>query len=196
MLIQSDTLESLLADSWAKSHGARDNYLGSGILYYALVHMLRARTCICLGSGGGFVPSLVKQAQRDLDIDGRTILIDNLSGKWGTSVVGDEKSRFRTSFPDVEFWEMSTSEAAVKLREERVEADYIHVDADHSENGVKGDWLNYREILAQSGVMTFHDTGIKSGVLPVVERIQQAGGWEVVNFITVGAGVALVKRTR
>lgn len=39
--------------------------------------LLRAKLAVCLGSGGGFVPRLTRQAQRDLGIatHGRTILV-------------------------------------------------------------------------------------------------------------------------
>ena len=68
-----------VADPWSASHGsaADSEDLSAGILYYALAYSLRATTCVCLGSGGGFVPRMMRQAQRDLDLgDSRTILID------------------------------------------------------------------------------------------------------------------------
>ena len=65
-------------DSWCTGHGSDGcEDLGAGMLYYALAYSLRSRTCVCLGSGGGFVPRLMRQAQRDLDLEGsRTILVD------------------------------------------------------------------------------------------------------------------------
>ena len=40
--------------------------LAAGMIYYSLAYSLKARTCVNLGSGGGFVPRMLRQAQRDL----------------------------------------------------------------------------------------------------------------------------------
>ena len=66
-------------DRWCASHGSRDGSpsLGAGILYYGIVYASKAKTCVCLGSGGGFVPRLMRQAQRDLKLQAaQTILVD------------------------------------------------------------------------------------------------------------------------
>ena len=63
---------------WSDSHGAHDAYLSAGLLYYTLTYAMRAEVAVCLGSGGGFVPRLMRQAQRDAGIAerSRTILVD------------------------------------------------------------------------------------------------------------------------
>ena len=81
-LVNKDFITSMLTvdDPWCSSHGADNGSedLGAGLLYYSLAYSIRARTCVCLGSGGGFVPRLMRQAQRDLDLEGgRTILVDS-----------------------------------------------------------------------------------------------------------------------
>ena len=80
-LLNKDFIKSHLtaADPWCRTHGSENGseFLGAGMLYYGLAYSLRARTCVCLGSGGGFVPRLMRQAQRDLEIEGsRTFLVD------------------------------------------------------------------------------------------------------------------------
>ena len=59
-------------DPWCFSHGSGNGSedLGAGMLYYSLAYSLKARTCVCLGSGGGFVPRMMRQAQRDLELGG------------------------------------------------------------------------------------------------------------------------------
>ena len=52
------------------SHGATDFHLGDGLLIYAVIQYLRAKTCVCLGSGGGFIPRLMTQARYDLHQQG------------------------------------------------------------------------------------------------------------------------------
>src|SRR5262245_38832527 len=69
-LVDSRVISELLTREapWHESHGADGAYLGMGLLYYALTYSLRADVAVCLGSGGGFVPRLMRQAQRDLGI--------------------------------------------------------------------------------------------------------------------------------
>ncbi|HRI57993.1 MAG TPA: hypothetical protein PK170_12970, partial [Anaerolineae bacterium] len=69
-LLSSTTITEALTReaAWAESHGADGGYLGMGLLYYTLTYLLKARVAVCLGSGGGFVPRLMRQAQRDLGL--------------------------------------------------------------------------------------------------------------------------------
>ena len=48
------------------THGATDLSMGDGLLIYSIIHYLRAKTCVCLGSGGGFIPRIMTQARIDL----------------------------------------------------------------------------------------------------------------------------------
>ena len=48
------------------THGATRSHLGDGMLVYSLVQNYRAKNCVCLGSGGGFIPRLITQARVDL----------------------------------------------------------------------------------------------------------------------------------
>ena len=80
-LVDKEFIKSYLtaSDPWCKSHGSAEGSedLGAGILYYSLAYAYKSKTCVCLGSGGGFVPRLMRQAQRDLDLQGsRTLLVD------------------------------------------------------------------------------------------------------------------------
>src|SRR5215210_371107 len=99
-------------DSWCASHGATPgaDELGAGMLYYALAYSLRATVCVCLGSGGGFVPRMMRQAQRDLSLESsRTILVDGADSVprdkrelWGSPSWTAAGSWFRTRYPDIE----------------------------------------------------------------------------------------------
>ena len=48
------------------SHGATDLHLGDGLMIYSLIMFNRAKVCVCIGSGGGFIPRLMTQARTDL----------------------------------------------------------------------------------------------------------------------------------
>jgi len=64
LIVENLTQEAL----WAGSHGAEQESLGLGWLYYTIAYMLKARVAVCLGSGGGFISRLMRQAQQDLAI--------------------------------------------------------------------------------------------------------------------------------
>ena len=48
------------------THGATDLHLGDGLLIYSTIQYMRAKTCVCLGSGGGFIPRVMSQARMEL----------------------------------------------------------------------------------------------------------------------------------
>ena len=194
-------------DPWCSSHGAENGgtFLGAGILYYALAYALAPSICVCLGSGGGFVPRLMRQAQRDLKLaHSRTILVDGAqqvspSRKeiWGSPHWIGEESTFRTNYPDVEII-MDLTAAAYEeyFVPQRVVIDYLHIDADHHYDGVKLDWELYKSLVSDTGVITLHDTvnyREPCGVPRLLEEIRSGGEYDVVNF-PVAYGTAVVKK--
>ena len=80
------------------THGANDLYMGSGIFYYAIPYFLKAEVCVCLGSGGGFVPHIMSQARLELWKD--------------QTVGGQEQYEFAVSFMKIGDYE--TAEFALK----------------------------------------------------------------------------------
>jgi hypothetical protein len=56
----------IASSKWSESHGAVNNFAGMGSIYYALTYTYKAKKCVCLGSGGGFVPKLMHLAQQTL----------------------------------------------------------------------------------------------------------------------------------
>lgn len=183
---------------WCGSHGADGGYLGFGLVYYALAYALQAKTAVCLGSGGGFVPRLLRQAQRDLGIaaQSRTILVDGNQPEagWGAPAWLPVDSFFRQSFPDVELLIESTATAATMLGERGIAIDYLHIDADHSFEGCLQDFRAYRPLLPVGAVVTLHDTQFDgAGVRHVVEHLRARGDCELVDFPNVGAGTAVLR---
>jgi hypothetical protein len=184
---------------WAWSHGADQDYLGLGLLYYALVYALKARVAVCLGSGGGFVPRLMRQAQRDLGIGpaSRTILVDgnNPAAGWGAPNWLPEGSFFRRFFPDVETVIDSTGAAArTYFARNGIAIDYLHIDADHSFQGCLEDFETYRGFLHEGSLVTLHDTNLPgAGVKHVIEHIRTLADCEVVDLWDIGEGTALIR---
>jgi hypothetical protein len=184
---------------WAWSHGADGDHLGFGLFYYAIVYTLKARVAVCLGSGGGFVPRLMRQAQRDLGIgsSARTILVDanDPSAGWGSPAWLDPTSFFRTAYADVEIVLDTTSHAAANFFGMRdISIDYLHIDADHSFAACLDDFLTYRRFLREGSVVTLHDTNWSgAGVKHVVDHVRTQADCEVIDFVDIGAGTALVR---
>jgi hypothetical protein len=154
------------------SHGATDLHLGDGLMIYSLIMFNRAKVCVCIGSGGGFIPRLMTQARMDLysqgifegnnqpewgDI-GTTIIVDAANGIGGVIDWNDEDSFLRKNFhPQII---LETSERAFYdyfIRQD-IKIDYLHIDGDHSYEGVKNDFELYSTIVSENGIITIHDT--------------------------------------
>ncbi len=193
--------EMLLPEAvWSDGHGAQDSYLGAGLLYYALVYATRAQRCVCIGSGGGFVPRLMRQAQRDLGGDGETHLVDaNLpEAGWGAPEWLSAESFFRTRYPEVHIHLMKSEEAALHVFADGG-IDYLHIDGDHSEAGVREDIETYLPLLSKQGIMTVHDTVLhlldeRAGVASALAGLRAEKKIEFVDFPFIGVGVAIVRK--
>ena len=182
--------------AWAKGHGVNDSSLGFGLMYYTITYALAARVAVCLGSGGGLVPLLMKEAQRDLGIKySRTILIDANNGEWGSPVWLPSDSTLRQDYPDIEFWIMTTDDAVERLGDTSTFINYCHIDANHSYEQARADFDNYSQMLVNGGVITMHDTKTACGVPRVIAEIREMPEWDVVDFHEIGAGIALLKRS-
>ena len=154
------------------SHGATDLHLGDGLLVYAAIQYIRAKTCVCLGSGGGFIPRIMSQARLDLheqkifegnkqmewgDV-GTTILVDANNGINGYTDWTEEGSFFRTHFP-CRFILDTTGNAYYNFFiKEDIKIDYLHIDADHAYESLKNDFDLYSKILNPHGIISIHDT--------------------------------------
>ena len=157
------------------THGATDLHLGDGMLIYSLILFNRAKTCVCIGSGGGFIPRLMTQARRDLwnqgifegnnqaewgDI-GTTIIIDAANGVGGFTDWTEENSFLRQHFDPQVILETSERAFYDYFVRQDVKIDYLHIDGDHSYNGVKNDFNLYSTIMSENGIITIHDTDQK-----------------------------------
>lgn len=161
--------------SYRWTHGATDLHMGDGLLVYSFIQFIRAKVCVCIGSGGGFIPRIMTQARHDLweqgifegnsqnewgDI-GTTIIVDAANGVGGFADWTEENSFLRYHFqPQVI---LDTSERAFYdyfVRQD-IKIDYLHIDGDHSYNGVKNDFDLYSTIMSENGIITIHDTDEK-----------------------------------
>ena len=158
---------------WA--HGATDFYLGDGLLIYSFIQFIKAKICVCIGSGGGFIPRIMTRARMDLhsqkifegngspewgDI-GTTIIVDASNGIGGYTDWTEENSFLRQHFQPQVILETSERAFYDYFVRQDIKIDYLHIDGDHSYKGVKKDFELYSTIMAENGIITIHDTDQK-----------------------------------
>ena len=186
---------------FASSHGAINSNLGAGALYYALVHMNCAQVAVCIGSGGGFVPALLRRAQIDSAIEpSATYLVDaNLPDLGFGSPVQlrgwmTDENPFRTRESDVVVLPMLSVDAARLFASSGVKIDYLHIDGDHSRDGMLADFRAYAPLLSARAVVTAHDVSMP-GIREALSRISlEFPQWGFVTFPEIGAGTAVLRR--
>jgi hypothetical protein len=154
------------------THGATDLHMGDGIIVYSLIQHMRAKNCVCIGSGGGFIPRIMTQARIDLhkqkifdgnsdynwgDI-GSTYLVDACNGIGGPNDLENESSFFRSTFYPRLIKATSVDAYHDFFIRQDIKIDLLWIDGDHSYEGVKTDFDLYSKILSDKGVIIIHDT--------------------------------------
>lgn len=177
---------------WCHLHGASRGDLGVGMFYYALAYAAKANLCVCLGSGDGFVPRVMRQAQRDLRLQAaKTILIDGNMGSWGRPFWQLPSAFLHSAYPEITIIIDSTYHAARSIEVKKWEIDYLHIDADRTTYGALQDFLDYLPLMQREGIITLHDVGAGRPCSKTVDLIR-AMGYEVVVFNHFGTGLALI----
>ena len=155
--------------SYRWTHGASDVYMGAGIFYYAIPYFLKARVCVCLGSGGGYVPRLMVDCVYELnetqmygeDKYCEVYVRDATNSVNGEVDWADNDSYLRSHFK-VKFLNMTTEDAFYNFFVKRdIKIDYLHIDADHTYEGCKLDFDLYSTIMNENGIISIHDTDEK-----------------------------------
>jgi hypothetical protein len=154
------------------SHGATDDHLGDGLIIYSLIQYMRAKVCVCLGSGGGFIPRIMTQARIDLhsqnifegdanynwgDI-GCTYIVDAMNGIGGNVSWFNEESFFRRLFSPKIIADTTTNAFHNYFVLNDIKIDYLHIDAGHSYENVKEDFELYSQLMNENGIISIHDT--------------------------------------
>jgi hypothetical protein len=154
------------------THGATIKHMGDGLLVYSIIQHMRAKVCVCIGSGGGFIPRIMTQARMDLweqqifegsndknwgDI-GTTYVVDACNGVGGKSDIEDESSLFRSAFHPRFIKETSEKAYYDFFVKQDIKIDVLFIDGDHSYDGVKLDFDLYSTMLSDKGIIMIHDT--------------------------------------
>lgn len=196
------------------SHGATDLHLGDGLLIYSLIQFIRAKICVCIGSGGGFIPRLMTQSRKDLweqgvftgnnsiewgDI-GTTIIVDADNGVGGNTDWTEENSFLRKHFSPQLILETSERAFYDYFVRQDIKIDYLHIDGDHSYEGVKKDFELYSTIMSENGIITIHDTDQRyhdtfivtesakkdfqpfDGPAKFIKELEKNSDWDLINL--------------
>ena len=153
------------------SHGATKKHIGDGLIIYTLINFFKLKTLVCLGSGGGFIPRIMTQARYDLSLEGfyeeismewgengSTYIVDACNGINGEVDWDKEDSFFRTTFHP-KFIKKTTKKAYYDyFVKQDIKIDFLHIDANHTYDGVKEDFDLYSKIMNDGGIITIHDT--------------------------------------
>jgi hypothetical protein len=154
------------------THGATTEHMGDGLIVYSIIQHMRAKTCVCIGSGGGYIPRIMTQARLDLhkqgifegnpDINwgdiGVTYIVDACNGVGGPNELENEESYYYKQFQPRLI--KSTSEDAFYnfFVLQDIKIDVLWIDGDHSYEGVKLDFDLYSTLLSDKGIIIIHDT--------------------------------------
>lgn len=157
------------------THGATSEHMGDGLMVYSIIQHMRAKNCVCIGSGAGYIPRIMTQARLDLhkqnifngdnssnwgDI-GATYVVDACNGVGGPNDLEKEDSFYRTFF-NPRFIKTTSYDAFYDffIRQD-IKIDVLFIDGDHSYEGVKSDFELYSTILSENGIIILHDTDEK-----------------------------------
>ena len=157
--------------SYRWTHGATKKHLGDGLIIYSIINFFKFKSLVCLGSGGGFIPRIMTQARYDLSLEGfyeeismewgdngSTYIVDACNGVNGEVDWDKEDSFFRTTFHP-KFIKKTTKKAYYDyFVKQDIKIDFLHIDANHTYDGVKEDFDLYSKIMNDGGIITIHDT--------------------------------------
>ena len=151
------------------------------------------------------MPRMMRQAQRDLGLEGsRTMLVDGSEkveqakkDVWGSPYWVAEDSTFRTNYPEIEIVLDLTEQACRDFfQPNNIKIDFLHIDADHHYEGAKLDWDLYSTLVPDEGVVTLHDTvnfREPCGVYRLMDEIREQADYEIVNF-PIAYGTAILRK--
>ncbi len=157
------------------THGATIEHMGDGLMVYSIIQHMRAKNCVCIGSGGGYIPRIMTQARIDLhkqkifegngdynwgDI-GSSYVVDACNGVGGPNDLDNEESFYRTNFYPRFIKSTSVDAYYDFFVRQDIKIDLLWIDGDHSYEGVKTDFELYSNIMNDKGIIIIHDTDEK-----------------------------------
>jgi hypothetical protein len=139
-------------------------------------------------------------AQNEWGDIGTTIIIDAANGVGGFTDWTEENSFLRQHFSPQVILETSERAFYDYFVRQDIKIDYLHIDGDHSYEGVKKDFELYSTIMSENGIITIHDIdqtyhdtflvteNAKQDFVPFdgpakyIKELEKNSGWNLVNL--------------
>lgn len=156
--------------------------LGYGLIHYGLISNLRPERILCVGSMKGFIPAVCAKACQDIG-GGHVDFVDagydrgdpeNWGGIGFWTKTDPVRHFSQLGLKGLVTTHIMTSSDFAANAPKRI-WDYIYIDADHSYQGVKSDYLLFWPRLKKGGYMVFHDVLLKRHTDPAYDRF---GVWK------------------
>ncbi len=142
--------------------------LGFGLFHYAMITNIKPKRVLCIGSKKGFIPAVCAMACKHngfgtVDFVDAGYGEDDGQNQWGGVSLWrrvDPKRHFSFLGLDAHIvpFIMTTDEFAARRHSSY---QYIHVDGDHSYDGVKNDVSHVWPLLERDGFLSLHDVTVK-----------------------------------
>lgn len=172
VLPSGETIQENITVPYRWTHGATEEHLGDGLLIYSIIQFMRYKVCVCLGSGGGFIPRIMTQARLDLHTQGifegdkdynwgdigTTYLVDAANGVGGMPNYLEKDSFLRYQFNPRLIKDTTVNAYYNFFVKQDIKIDFLHIDAGHSYEDVKQDFELYSKLLSPDGMISIHDT--------------------------------------
>lgn len=159
---------------------------GEEELIYDCPRLCGGGALLNLGDDEGGSAILLAQGLKDRNIDGYVITVDNYSEKQMRRSIRNMEATLTNGC--IEIYRETTDEAFKYLTEHSYERgnnsdfNFIFIDADHSYEGVKKDWMNFSQLLAPKGLIAFHDTN-QICTNQVIEECVDPNIWTLVIWV-------------
>jgi hypothetical protein len=194
---------------YAWSHGV--NKSNTLPVIFQLTKFIKPSICVIIGSGGGLIPRIIREAQiQSFAQNSKTYLID-LGETMGAmpNKIHNPNSIFRLLYPEIiVFKGYSVPEGIDFISKKEQTIDLLWIDGDHSHEGSLKDFNSYSPLVSNSGLIFLHDTAPNGtgniqpdwcGVNKTIECIRNNKDFEIINFVKIGAldpgaGVAIIKK--
>jgi len=173
-IISKNNIEKLInyfakKDNWHKMDVNTGN-LGYGWIHYGLIRVIRAKNVLCIGSRYGYIPAVCAMACKDnqfgqVDFVDAGFDMDDFEGPgdhWG-GVGFWKKCNAKKYFEKFGLEKNIDLKVMKSVEYEKLNKGkkygYIHIDGDHSYEGVKSDFEMFWPKLEKGGFLAIHDIG-------------------------------------
>jgi len=189
-------------DNW-HNIDVKSGSLGYGWLHYAYIRNLKPERVLCIGSRQGFVPAVCALACKDNEkgvvdfVDASYNQNENDTHHWGGIGLWEkiDPDEYFGKFGLADYINLHVMKSSEFEKEfSTLMWQYIHVDGDHSYEGVKNDFKLFWPKLNKGGMMCFHDIftkdlgGLDYGVSRFWDTIKNK--YQVMEFLgNCGLGV-------